>query len=95
MKIALPFFLMVVLHLSIFGNQNFAQETGTAKPIPGLSASWVGQNLFEPVDLTNRSASVGPDGFEDVQVELKGLSINNLVESIDVETVGGGQRWSF
>ncbi|MFM7315531.1 MAG: hypothetical protein ACKO5E_01170, partial [bacterium] len=95
MKIALPFFLMVVLHVSISGTQNFAQETGTAKPVLGLSASWVGQNLFEPFDLTNRSASVGPDGFEDVQVELKGLSVNNPVESIDVETVGGGQRWSF
>lgn len=95
MKISLMFFLLVLLHLSLFGNQNFAQETLAAKPIPGLSASWVGQNLFEPVDLTNRSASVGPDGFEDVQVELKGLSVNYEVESIHIETSEGSQRWSF
>ncbi len=95
MKMHRLFFHFVLLLLTIPGNKGFAQEINPIRPVPGLSASWIGQNLFEPVDLTNRSAAVGPDGFEDVQVELKGLSVDSEVESIDVETLGGGQQWSY
>jgi hypothetical protein len=70
-------------------------EPTSAKPYPGLIATWIGQNLIEPIDLTNRSAAVGPDGFEDIQVELRGLIVNSEIESIQIETTGGNNRWAY
>ena len=63
-----------------------ADEPARVKPYPGLIATWIGQNPNEPVDLTNRSAAVGPDGFEDIQVELRGLIVNSPVEFIEIES---------
>lgn len=72
-------------------------KSDPTKPVAtaNFNALWIGQNVDKPVDLTNRSAAVGPDGFEDVVIELSNLSDRDEIKAIDIATASGKNRWSF
>jgi hypothetical protein len=72
-------------------------QADPTKPIASaeIAAKWIGQDLDKPVDLTNRSAAVGPDSFEDTVIELSKLSDRDAVNGVDVETSDGLYKWSF
>jgi hypothetical protein len=67
------------------------------KPVASarIAAKWIGQSAGQPVDLTNPTASVGPDGFEDFVVQLSSLSDRDDLASVDIESADGKFRWAF
>lgn len=67
------------------------------KPVASaaIAARWIGQEPDHPVDLTNRSAAVGPDGFEDAVIEIEKISEKDAVTAVDMETSDGQTKWSF
>lgn len=67
------------------------------KPVASarIAARWIGQEAGKPVDMTNPSPAVGPDGVEDVIIELSGLSDRDEVAAVDVRTEDDRFRWSF
>lgn len=56
-------------------------------PGQGLAATWLGASAA--VDLTNPSASVGPDGVTDLQIRLEKLDATKTVEAIDLVDASG------
>lgn len=80
--------------------QSLYFQGGTADPAKPVAsavivAKWLGQTADHPVDLTNRSAGVGPDGFEDAVIELDKLSEKDGVAAVDMETADGSTKWSY
>ena len=60
-------------------------------PAAMLRASWVGQ---DGQDWTGPGPAVGPDGIEDVRLDLAGLSTKLDVKSLVVRAAGGG-AWAY
>ncbi|MBI1323818.1 hypothetical protein GC170_11635 [bacterium] len=56
-------------------------------PGQGLAATWLGASAG--VDLTNPSASVGPDGVTDLQLRIDKLDAKKTVEAIDLVDASG------
>ncbi len=72
-------------------------KSDPTKPVASarITARWIGQDAKKPVDLTNPSPAVGPDGFEDVAIELVGISEKDEVTAVDVRTSDDKLRWAF
>ncbi len=71
-------------------------QGGTANPNlwmtgQGVTMQWLGQDGH---DWTGPTASVGPDGFQDVHLALANLSSTLSVQSVILTASGGGQ-WAF
>ncbi|MBI1325797.1 hypothetical protein GC170_21760 [bacterium] len=60
-----------------------------------IAARWIGQENGKPVDITNPSPAVGPDGLEDAVIELSGLSDRDEVAAVEVRSEDDKYHWSF
>ncbi len=59
--------------------------------LTGESAVWLGQDGH---DLVGPSSTPGPDGIQDVDIELEGLPTNLSIVKADIVGAGGGE-WTY
>jgi hypothetical protein len=59
--------------------------------LTGASAIWLGQDGH---DLVGPSSTPGPDGIQDIDIELEGLPTNLSIVKADIVGAGGGE-WTY